>query len=106
MQRVILTFALTGLIGTVGCAVYVRAPPPPMGVVFAVREPPPVREEIIIERPGPEHVWIGGYWGWREREYVWVPGRWEVPPRGMRRWEAGRWYHEPRGWFFVEGHWR
>ena len=39
--------------------------------------------------------------------YVWVPGRWDRPPRARARWVPGRWVHEGRrGWYFVDGHWR
>jgi hypothetical protein len=26
-------------------------------------------------------VWVAGYWHWDGVDYVWVPGRWEQPPR-------------------------
>ena len=74
--------------------VYVRVGPP--ATVVQVR---PVS-------PGPRYVWVEGYQRWDGRAYVWVPGRWAVPPRVRAVWVPGRWVHEHRGWFFVEGHWR
>src|SRR5258708_1362132 len=78
---------------SLACTVYVR---PPTGAVFVVREPPPPPREVIIVRPAPEHVWITGYYAWREPQYVWVPGRWTLPPAGYRTWVAGRWHREAR----------
>ena len=74
--------------------VYVRVGPP--ATVVQVR---PVS-------PGPRYVWVEGYQRWDGRAYVWVPGRWAVPPRVRAVWVPGRWVHEHRGWYFVEGHWR
>jgi hypothetical protein len=75
-------------------------------VAFVARRPPAVREEVVIARPSPEHVWIKGYWAPRNGEFEWVGGRWARPEPGFRTWVDGRWEHEKRGWFFVEGHWR
>jgi hypothetical protein len=67
--------------------------------------PPPARVEVI-ERPGPRHVWVDGVYRYRGGNYVWVPGRWVVPPRSRSAWVPGRWVHTPRGWRYVDGHWR
>ncbi|HTR77548.1 MAG TPA: hypothetical protein VMH39_05540 [Gemmatimonadaceae bacterium] len=77
-----------------------------LGVVFAVREPPAERVEVIPAAPGASYVWIKGHWLWRDNDYVWTPGRWEAPPAGERVWVEGHWAHEARGWYWVEGHWR
>jgi hypothetical protein len=55
--------------------------------------------------PGPEYVWIEGYWGWHGR-WIWEPGRWAVRPHPNARWEAGHWEHGHRGYYWREGHWR
>ncbi|MEO8030159.1 MAG: hypothetical protein ABJC74_06310 [Gemmatimonadota bacterium] len=79
---------------------------PAPGTVYAVREPPPRRTEIIVTRPGPDYVWIGGDWRWNGSEYEWAPGRW-APIEGNRRaYRAGHWAHTRRGWYWVEGRWR
>ena len=88
---------------SVACAANPRAG---VGVVYVGNRPPVARVEVISVRPGPAHVWIGGYWAWSARDYVWVPGRWEVPRAGFRRWESGHWEHGRRGWFWVDGRWR
>ena len=75
-------------------------------VVYVARRPPPVREEVVVVRPGAEHVWIKGYWGLRNGEFEWNPGRWARPEPGFHAWVDARWEHEQRGWFFIEGHWK
>jgi hypothetical protein len=72
-----------------------------------VRVAPP---RAVIERRGPapgrNHVWIEGYHRWDGNTHVWIPGRWEQPPRPRARWVAHRWVRRGGGWVFVEGHWR
>jgi YXWGXW repeat-containing protein len=79
---------------------------PLLSVGFITREPPPLRVEVMTERPSGEHVWIAGHWGRSGNDYAWVGGHWERPSAGYREWVDGRWEHESRGWYFVEGHWR
>lgn len=74
-------------------------------VVVRVGPPAPIVERPIA-RPGPDHVWIAGYHRWDGNAYVWVPGRWELPPRPHARWVAHRWVRRHGGWVMVEGHWR
>jgi|SRR5579883_210030 len=75
-------------------------------VYYASAPPPPLREEVFGVAPGPGFVWISGYWGYRGNNYVWIPGRWERPPRPGARWEAGRWERHGSRWGYREGHWR
>jgi len=56
--------------------------------------------------PGRDYKWIQGHQMWNGGGYVWVPGRWEQPPRPRARWEAHRWKHQKGSWVFVEGRWR
>lgn len=64
----------------------------------------------IVEHPGPRPyggaVWIAGYHRWDGAHYVWVPGRWDRPPRPRARWVAPHYVHQRGGWVFIEGHWR
>lgn len=68
--------------------------------------PPPPEREIIVERPSPAHIWIGGYWGWRAGRHVWVSGRWDLPPRTNVVWVPSRWERRGHGYVLVEGCWR
>jgi|SRR5580658_1071808 hypothetical protein len=74
-------------------------------VIVTVR-PPAAIVETRPARPSAAHVWIGGYHRWDGNAYVWMPGRWEAPPRPGARWVAHRWVHRGNGWVFVEGRWR
>jgi len=74
-------------------------------VVVRIGPPAPVVETRIV-RPGPNYVWLKGYHRWDGNAYVWVPGRWEVPPRPGARWVEHRWVRRHGGWVFVEGRWR
>jgi WXXGXW repeat (2 copies) len=85
----------------VGCA-----SSPPLGPVYVVDRPPPFRVEVIPTRPGPAYLWVPGYWRRGPGEYVWVTGRYVIPPAHGRAWVPGQWRHNRRGWYFVEGHWR
>ncbi|HEY2824432.1 MAG TPA: hypothetical protein VGI83_02705 [Gemmatimonadales bacterium] len=83
-------------------------PRPGVGVVWVRVGPPEPRREVIVERerPGPDFIWITGYYRWDGAAYAWAPGRWERRPHARATWVQGRWYHEHRGWYWVDGHWR
>ena len=68
--------------------------------------PPPRRDVVIGVAPGPDFVWIGGYWRRDHDRWAWADGRWDRRPYGHARWEEGRWEHRPRGYVWVEGRWR
>jgi len=51
-------------------------------------------------------VWVGGYHRWTGATYVWVPGRWSLPPKPHAVWVAGHWAKTPSGWYWKAGHWR
>jgi hypothetical protein len=84
----------------------------PAGVVvegeYEVGGPPPaVQEEVVVAAPGPDFVWIGGFWDWDVgvRHWEWRPGRWERPPHAEARWVAP--HYEMRGGrhYFRRGRW-
>lgn len=121
---------LAGLAGVTllgGCVVAERParrayrgppPPPPVAVVapdpgtapaeVIVEAPPPPRREIVVEtaRPSPRHVWVRGYWVYRNHRHVWVEGHWDVPPRAGAVWVEPRWEARPGGSVFISGYWR
>src|SRR5258708_2899999 len=98
----VVAFALT----QAGCVVEgsVSSAPPPNGVAVTAPPPEPV-SETPPERPGPEAVWVAGYWHWTGMQYTWIPGHWEKAPPGAR-WRApryslreGTYFYEPGGWW-------
>jgi hypothetical protein len=71
--------------------------------------PPPPRHEVIVERdrPGPEYVWVGGFWDGAPGHYVWVAGHWDRPPHGHAAWFAPHWEKDHEGHYHqVKGEWR
>ena len=99
MRRWILGASLSSLFLLAGCASGRVA-------LYARTAPPPLQAESFGSAPGPDYVWMNGYWGYRGDDYVWIPGRWEKPPRGHRHWEAGRWEHRGDRYVWRDGQWR
>jgi hypothetical protein len=64
-----------------------------------------VAETVVVERPGPDYVWIDGEWVWNGG-WIWVGGHWGYPPYSHAVWVGGGWYHGPHGWYHAAGHWR
>ncbi len=92
-----------------GAAAGLAACAPPPRRVYVVRAGPPANVvEAIPPAPGPEYVWVRGYYKWDPdaRAYVWAPGHWVVPPQGYHEWVPGHWADGDGGWVWVEGHWR
>jgi hypothetical protein len=71
--------------------------------------PPPPRHEVVIEssRPGPDYVWIGGFWDGEPGHYTWSAGHWDHPPRAHSHWEAPHYEKDHDGHYHqVKGGWR
>ena len=77
---------------------YVEREPPPL---------PPMRGEVVRERPRHEAVWIDGYWSYEGHgRYSWVEGYWATPPRNHRRYVQPHWSHRRNGYVYVQGYWQ
>jgi hypothetical protein len=67
--------------------------------------PPPPRQEVIVGvAPGPDYIWVGGFWDGSPGHYTWVAGHWDRPPHPHAVWVAPHWdkgndghYHQTRG---------
>jgi hypothetical protein len=95
------------LLATVAFATPVwAAPPSPQVRVYVQVGPPRPLVEYRPVAPGPEFVWMAGYYHWTGRSHEWVAGHWERAPRPRAQWAPGQWKHDRRGWYFVDGHWR
>jgi hypothetical protein len=68
--------------------------------------PPHAIVEKRGEPPEAGFVWIDGYHRWDGNAYVWVPGRWEKPPRPHAVWVAHKWVKRGGGYVLVEGRWK
>jgi len=92
MKKILLTTLLlsaSGLLGQVSIGIQIGPPPPPR--VVRVR---PVA-------PGPEYVWVEGYWYPVGGRYRWHEGYWTRPPYAGARWVVP---HHADGRFY-EGYW-
>ena len=102
--------AITGIFLSTGCAhrrtVYVTNPAMAPGDEVVVTETPPAPQvEVVGVAPGPEYIWVPGWWEWHGR-WVWMEGRWTVGPHPHARWEPGHWVHHGRGYVWRPGRWR
>ena len=109
-SSILATLALGGLSGCVvreepAPVAVAPAPPPADGDVVVQDAPPPDQVEVQPPAPGPEFVWVGGYYGWYGGRYSWHHGYWRRPPYGYHVWVRDHWAYGPRGHVFVRGHW-
>jgi YXWGXW repeat-containing protein len=93
MKKSLLTLTLllgaTAAFGQVSVGIRIGAPPPPRVV------------RVLPSRPGPEYVWVDGYWYPVGGRYRWHDGYWTRPPYAGARWVGPR--HD--GSQFYEGFW-
>jgi hypothetical protein len=98
--RLALAVAGTALVGAV-CESEASA-----GEVVVRVAPPAARVEVVPRAPSPRHVWVPGYWGWREHHgHVWYGGHYVVGRPGAV-WEPAHWSARGGYWHLSEGHWR
>ncbi len=98
--------AFSSLAAAVLAGVLYATPASAARVYVSIAPPAPV-VEVRAVAPGPGYFWIGGFHRWNGAAYVWVPGRWALPPRAHGVWVAGHWRHHARhGWYWIDGHWR
>jgi hypothetical protein len=62
-----------------------------------IGEPPVERAYRVARQPGPDYVWIDGYWYTQGSRYQWLDGYWTRPPYDGAYWVApyyvgGRYY--------------
>lgn len=76
-------------------------------VIVAPNPPPPPRAEAPPPSPGPEMVWMSGHWTWKPeaRNYVWMEGKYAMPPRPRAAFVPGRWVQRTEGWIWEDGRW-
>ena len=72
-------------------------------ISFGIRigEPPAPRAYRVPRQPGPEYVWVEGYWYPQGRHYRWHDGYWTRPPYEGAYWVEP--YHV-NGQYYV-GRW-
>lgn len=73
---------------------------------ITVKVKPQVPQYQRGPQPSPKHVWIDEEWQARGNQYVFVGGKWYVPPHPNYNWVFGHWKHHPNGWEWVNGYWK
>jgi hypothetical protein len=81
------------------------APGAPSTIVVT-QAPPALQQEMVTAQPTRDHVWVAGYWTWRNNRYEWVAGHWQVPPRSGSTWIPPRWEPEGGAYRYYEGYWQ
>ncbi len=79
--------------------------PPSVAHPFVRTAPPPLLVEVRGPPPGPDAVWIPGFWSWAGQRWAWVVGTWSAPVKGAS-WVEGHWKAEGGGFRWVPGRWR
>lgn len=79
----------------------------PANAAVVAEAPPAPQMEVVPVAPGPDYVWIPGYWsvgiggGW-----IWVGGHYAYPPRPHAVWMGGHWGRRGHGYVWIGGRWR
>ena len=73
--------------------------------VIVDTSPPTEIVESMTVSPGPEYVWMKGYWKW-EGHWVWVSGHWHHRPHAHAEWTSGYWHERHGHWVWAEGRWQ
>jgi hypothetical protein len=111
-RRSAIRVAGIGLVAIAGLsAPMISAAPPLADITLNIQlvGPPPPRHEIAVEgiRPGPDYIWVDGYWDGQPGNYTWARGHWDRPPHANARWVAPRWDRGNDGRYHkVSGMWR
>lgn len=80
--------------------------PPANGTVVATAPPTP-QVEVVPIAPGPDYVWLPGYWSIGVRGgWIWVGGHYVIRPRPHAVWVTGHWARHGRSYIWVGGGWR
>jgi hypothetical protein len=73
-----------------------------ISIGISIGPPPPPRViHVLPPQPGPEFIWIEGYWYPEGRHYKWYDGYWARPPYAGARWVLPR--HD--GVHYFAGYW-
>jgi len=86
--------------------VVAEAPQPLAGVVVVQAAPPAPLVEVVPGRPGPDFMWVKGYWVVDHNRWVWVQGGWRRPPHAGAVWVEPRWDRHGNEYHYAHGEWR
>lgn len=109
MRHAFLPAAICALVLTFG-----TAPRAQVSFSVTIGPPPPPRVFIVPAQPGPDFVWVEGYWYPQGRRYRWHDGYWTRAPFPDAYWVqpyyyGGRYYggywENDRGWLTHNHRW-
>ena len=69
-------------------------------------EMPAPLAETRPSAPSPSHVWVAGHYTRHDGSWVWVAGRYVVPPSAEVVWVPGHWVSHLNGYAWIAGAWR
>ena len=72
-----------------------------VSIGVTIGQPPPPRVYHVPPAPGPEYVWVEGYWYPQGHHYQWHDGYWTRPPYANAYW-VEPYYAQGR---YFEGYW-
>ena len=76
------------------------------GIFVGFGPPHPLYFGAIGYAPGPDYVWVDGYWAWDGYQYVWIDGYWALAPYANALWTPGFWAPRHNGFVWFNGYWR
>ncbi|HVW11359.1 MAG TPA: YXWGXW repeat-containing protein [Bryobacteraceae bacterium] len=91
MKKLLMVAALAAgtMFGQVSLGISIGAPPPPRVL------------RVHPRQPGPDFIWVDGYWYAEGGRWVWHQGYWTRPPYAGATWIAPRY----EGGRFFAGYW-
>jgi hypothetical protein len=96
MTKLIQTLAISGLLLASASGAQAQ-----VSVGVRIGEPPPPRGYRVPRQPGPDYIWVEGYYFPQGSRYVWHDGYWTRPPYEGAYWVAP--YHV--GGQYYQGRW-
>ncbi|MFA6289620.1 MAG: hypothetical protein WC661_19745 [Opitutaceae bacterium] len=79
--------------------------PPTASVIDVNGSTPPPKTEVMGKQPSPKHVWMAGNWRFYSGRYVWIKGRWSLPPEPNAVYTPPLWEIVNGNSMFTEGYW-
>jgi WXXGXW repeat (2 copies) len=96
--------AIVSLVGVLSLTALPSASRAQVYVSITTAPPPlPVYVQPVI--PGPDYMWVPGYWAWGSVGYYWVPGTWVLAPGVGMLWTPGYWGWNNGYYVWRAGYW-
>jgi hypothetical protein len=77
----------------------------PASADIIVRIAPPELRMEVAPPPRHGHVWVAGYWDWRNNRHQWIAGNW-IRERPGYLYNQPNWVERDGRWHMQRGNWR